>query len=592
MRRSVLLIIAVFVLGLIATLALTWWRMAAGAAAIAGTRANAMAMRDRLVTAERKAMELPLLIDGLFAARTAFAQDQVRAQFGQRFAAVAQELTAAMALAGQARGQTRVGRLGATLARAVDGLASAGQAATAAAQLARRRLELRQELGPQRIALAGAVRDQVALAGEAREAVELLVRNASIVLSTESAAELKNADGRVHNALGKLRPAASAASRAAQLDELDGHYQRVFATQRELLGGRADADSFHRASAALLADITDLQRSAIAIAADELDQVEHEARVSASVIALAIAGILVAGCAVAVIVVRRLLRGMHAAMATAAGAADDLAAATASITAASAGIAGRAAAQAAEVEQITAALVAVSSRAEGNATTVASVDRLAADVRQGAEQGARDAAAAAERIQAALRGMVDSVAAITVATDATRQVASVIDDISFQTNLLALNAAVEAARAGEAGAGFAVVADEVRSLAGRCAGEVARAEEQLAACRQRVAEAQRQTEACRAEIARCLDQQVLPALAGIAGSSTRMAGLVGEVAGASREQVATIADLTAAVRGVDQATQENAAAAAGTDRDCGQLAAQVETLRGQVLARLARIIDR
>ncbi|MRI83252.1 MAG: hypothetical protein C6I00_02425 [Nitratiruptor sp.] len=59
------------------------------------------------------------------------------------------------------------------------------------------------------------------------------------------------------------------------------------------------------------------------------------------------------------------------------------------------------------------------------------------------------------------------------ATDETKDVLGLIEEISNQTNLLALNAAIEAARAGEHGKGFAVVAEEVRALAEKSRDHVA-----------------------------------------------------------------------------------------------------------------------
>ena len=61
--------------------------------------------------------------------------------------------------------------------------------------------------------------------------------------------------------------------------------------------------------------------------------------------------------------------------------------------------------------------------------------------------------------------IVQELEALKEATEKTKEVLKLIEDIANQTNLLALNAAIEAARAGEFGKGFAVVADEVRNLA-------------------------------------------------------------------------------------------------------------------------------
>jgi len=61
--------------------------------------------------------------------------------------------------------------------------------------------------------------------------------------------------------------------------------------------------------------------------------------------------------------------------------------------------------------------------------------------------------------------VADSMRQLQERTDAVKNIASTIFEISSQTNLLALNASIESARAGEAGRGFAVVADEIRQLA-------------------------------------------------------------------------------------------------------------------------------
>ncbi len=89
-----------------------------------------------------------------------------------------------------------------------------------------------------------------------------------------------------------------------------------------------------------------------------------------------------------------------------------------------------------------------------NAERAGQANALALDASKVAEQGGKT-----------VKGVVQTMGAITESSRRISEIIGVMDGIAFQTNILALNAAVEAARAGTHGKGFAVVAAEVRSLA-------------------------------------------------------------------------------------------------------------------------------
>lgn len=205
-------------------------------------------------------------------------------------------------------------------------------------------------------------------------------------------------------------------------------------------------------------------------------------------------------------------------------------------------------------EELTATAAQMSAGAEETSSQASVVSKTAEAV----AGGVQTAAAAAEQLTASIREIAKNAAdAARVATQAAEVAAStnatvaklgessaeigkvvkVITTIAQQTNLLALNATIEAARAGEAGKGFAVVANEVKDLAR----ETAIATEDIGA---KIVAIQSDTEGA------------VDAIARIAGIIGQINDIQNAIASAVEEQTATTNEIARSVGTAAQGTAE------------------------------------
>jgi methyl-accepting chemotaxis protein len=221
----------------------------------------------------------------------------------------------------------------------------------------------------------------------------------------------------------------------------------------------------------------------------------------------------------------------------------------------------------------------LSSRTEQQASsleeTASSMEELTGTVRQNADNARQANVLAASASEVALAGgavvaeVVHTMASINASSNKIVDIIGVIDGIAFQTNILALNAAVEAARAGEQGRGFAVVASEVRNLAQRSASAAKEIKTLI------------DDSVGKVEAGGKLVDKAGQTMTEIVASITRVTDIMGEIASASSEQTVGIEQVNAAITQMDAVTQQNAAlveqaaAAAGSLQDQSGVLAQL-----------------
>ena len=256
---------------------------------------------------------------------------------------------------------------------------------------------------------------------------------------------------------------------------------------------------------------------------------------------------------------RRMQKGLSAAVASVRHGVEEIHTGSGEIAAGGADMSDRTARQAGSLQEASANMMQLAHTVQ---LTAGNAD-LASRQALGATQLAQRGGAAVEEVVQSMQGIAESARRI-------GEIVGVVDSIAFQTNILALNAAVEAARAGEQGKGFAVVAGEVRSLAQRSAQAAKEIKGLIEDSAARVQAGVRQVSLA-GDTMRDMVQSV-----------DRVTQIVAEISSATAEQAAGIASVNHAVADIERSTQENAAMVEQTAAAAAALEAQAQGLRQAV----------
>lgn len=178
-------------------------------------------------------------------------------------------------------------------------------------------------------------------------------------------------------------------------------------------------------------------------------------------------------------------------------------------------------------------------RVEQNAVRTTQLsDAMIKDAERG-QEAMRRSLAGVDEIRASAKVVGDVIRTLEQRVSAIGAINQVIDEVAVETNVLALNASIIAAQAGDRGQGFAVVADQIKGLASRTAASTREINEVVRALQ---VEAQNAVQAMH-EGDRAVDSGVM---------------LSDEAAKALEEIVASARQASEEVKGIEQATIEQA----------------------------------
>ncbi|WP_127470505.1 methyl-accepting chemotaxis protein [Thiomicrorhabdus aquaedulcis] len=211
--------------------------------------------------------------------------------------------------------------------------------------------------------------------------------------------------------------------------------------------------------------------------------------------------------------------------------------------------------QAASMEQTSATMEEMNAAIKNNAENAVTVDHLEHELENNSKIAGK-----------VMHDTIEAMNEIQASSHKIGEIVTLIDSIAFQTNLLALNAAVEAARAGEHGRGFAVVASEVRNLAQKSADA---AKDINLLIGNSIALINRGTH---------LAGESEQVLSKMNVSISEVTGMIANIANTSSEQARGVGEVNQALSLMDDVTQQNAALVEETSAAAESLKEQANVL--------------